>query len=98
MKRVRAVVRVVFEQAMEKELMAFLHALPYQRNPERKGRRNSYYTRDLLTSFGPLPELKVPSSRDGRFLSQLHSRYSRRQERVDQAIAEMFIRGVSTRK
>lgn len=98
MNRVRAVARVVFEQAMEEELTAFLQALPYQRKPDRKGRRNGYYTRDLLTSFGPLPELKVPRSRDGQFRTQLYSRYRRRQEKVDQAIAEMFIRGVSTRK
>jgi putative transposase len=98
MQRVRAVARIVFEQAMEAELTAFLQALPYQRNPERKGRRNGYYTRDLLTSFGPLPHLKVPRIREGPFRSQLYSRYQRRQERVDQAIAEMFIKGVSTRK
>jgi putative transposase len=98
MKRVRAVARVVFEQAMEEELTAFLQALPYQRNADRKGRRNGHYTRDLLTSFGQLPELKVPRSRYGEFRTQLYSRYRRRQERVDQAIAEMFIRGVSTRK
>lgn len=105
MTRVRAVARVVFEQAMEEELTAFLQeltaflqALPYQRNLERRGRRNGYYTRDLLTSFGPLPDLRVPRSRDGQFRTRMYSRYRRRQERVDEAIAEMFIRGVSTRK
>lgn len=98
MERVRAVARVVFEQAMEEELTAFLQALPYKRNPERKGRRNGYYSRDLVTSFGALHDLKVLRSRDGGFQTQLYSRYRRRQERVDQAISEMFIRGVSTRK
>jgi putative transposase len=98
MQRVRAVARAVFEQAMEEELTTFLQALPYQRNPQRKGRRNGYYTRGLLTSFGPLPHLKVPRSREGPFHSQLYSRYRRRQKRVDQAISEMFIKGVSTRK
>jgi putative transposase len=98
MARVRVVARVFFQQAMEEELTTFLQALPYQRSSGRKGRRNGYYTRDILTGFGPLPALKVPRSRDGQFHSQLCSRCRRRQQKEDQAIAQMFIKGVSTRK
>ncbi len=40
LKRARIVASVIFEQAMEEELIAFLQAFPYQRSPEHKGSRN----------------------------------------------------------
>jgi transposase-like protein len=81
---------------MLEELTDFLQALPYERTPGRRGQRNGTYARSLGTAFGVLTDLPVPRTRAGQFRSQLFDRYQRRQAEVDTAIAEMFIRGVST--
>lgn len=96
MQRAREVARAVFKSAMEAELDAFVNAMPYERSEARRGHRNGFYQRDLVTGMGVIRSLQVPRSREGGFQTKLLSRYRRRQEAVDRAIAEIFVRGVST--
>lgn len=96
--RMRQVVRILFEHVLEEELTAVLQAEPYERNGLRLGQRNGSYTRDLVTRFGRIVDLRVPRERAGRFRTKLFDRYKRRVKEIDTAIRDMFINGISTRK
>jgi len=91
----RNCVRVALQVILEEEVTALLGAAPYERNPGRRDRRNGSYTRNLDTSVGHIEQLEVPRTRHGH-RTQVFDRYQRRRREVDQAIGEMFIRGVST--
>jgi putative transposase len=83
---------------MREELSMFLQAQPYQRDEQRRGQRNGYYQRDLVTQAGRLEDLRVPRDRAGQFQSRVFERFDRYEPEVRTAILEMFIAGVSTRK
>ena len=93
--KLREAVRITLIEILEAEVEAMVGARRYQRTTQRRGYRNGYYTRDLSTSVGRITALPVPRTRSG-FRTQLFERYQRRQAELDQAIGEMFVRGVST--
>ena len=93
----RAVKRLL-EGAMEGELMEQLHAGRYRRIDTRRGYRNGYRERSLLTELGMLEHLRVPRDREGRYQTEVLPRYQRRQEGVNRMVRHMFLTGVSTRK
>lgn len=93
--RLRLSIRKTFIDILEEEVTAFLQAGKYQRNVERIDYRNGYYTRDLVTSSGKIEGLPVPRTRKG-FQTKIFERYQRHQAELDTAIAEMFVKGVST--
>jgi transposase-like protein len=94
---VRILLRKTIQQALEEELTVFLKAEPYIRTKGRRGYRNGYKSRTLKTRFGWL-ELRVPKDREGRFHSELFRRYRRNEEALVQAVADLYVKGVSTRK
>lgn len=49
------------------------------------------------TTVGQIADLPVPRTRGG-YQTQLFKRYHRRQDELDNAIGEMFVKGVSTTK
>lgn len=91
-------VRRLLEEAMEEQLVAQLRVSWYKRDPERVGYRNGYRERDLLTRYGLLENLRVPRDRDSLFKPQVIERYERRQEEINTAVRELFLRGISTRQ
>ena len=95
--RLRQAVRVALISVLEEEVSAFIGALPYERNQQRRDQRNGHYTRDLETSMGCIEDLPVPRTRGG-YHTQLFERYHRRRDELDTAIAEMFVDGVSMAK
>jgi len=92
------VVRRLMESAMEEELLEQLRAGRYRRSGLRRGYRNGYRQRDLLTEMGMLEHLRVPRDREGQYQPTILPRYQRRQEKVNAMVREMFLQGVSTRK
>ena len=92
------VVKQLLEGAMEGELVEELRAGRYRRSRFRRGYRNGYRGRDLLTELGLVERLRVPRDREGRYKSKVIPRYQRRREEVTRLVREMFLRGVSTRK
>lgn len=94
--KVRDAVRLTLITILEEEVEAFVGAPPYQRNGQRRDYRNGHYTRDLDTTSGRVHDLPVPRTRGG-FRTQLFERYQRRRAELDDAIGDMFVRGVSTR-
>jgi transposase-like protein len=54
--------------------------------PTRRGERNGYYTRNLLTPAGKIERLEVPRDREGEFVTELFERYKRMTGDVEEAI------------
>jgi putative transposase len=95
--QLRIAVRLTLVTILEEEVSAVIGALPYQRTDERLDYRNGHYTRDLETTVGLIEDLPVPRTRNGHE-TQLFDKYKRRRGELDEAISEMFIGGVSTRR
>lgn len=92
------VVQRLLEGAMEGELLEQLRAGRYRRTELRRGYRNGYRQRSLLTELGLVEHLRVPRDREGQYQPTVLPRYQRRQEKVNGLVREMFLSGVSTRK
>jgi len=58
---------------------------------------NGYYTRDLLTLFGPLEDLKVPRVREGEFHPRLLPYRRRTSIELSEAILALYASEASTR-
>ena len=61
-------------------------------------RRNGYYERDLLTSWGWISEIRVPRGRVTSVSDVVLPKYRRRQPEFDAAVMSSFLFGHSTRK
>jgi transposase-like protein len=70
------------EEIMREELSHFLGAEWGESTTERQGYRNGFYTRDLMTTAGPIEELQVPRDREGAFHTQAFERYRRYEPQV----------------
>ena len=91
------VVQRLLEESMEVEMLEQLRAAHYRRTELRRGYRNGYRHRSLLTEMGMLEHLRVPRDRDGRYQPTVLPHYQRRQETVNQMVREMFLSGVTAR-
>lgn len=58
--RQRQAAWVALIRVVEEEVIAFIGALPYERNQQRRDQRNGHYTRDPETSMGQIEGLPVP--------------------------------------
>jgi putative transposase len=94
----RAGIRVVLEEVMREELGALIGVGWGESNPNRKGYRNGYYTRDLVTASGRIEDLKVPRDREGQFHTQIFERYGRYEPHIAEGLTQMFVAGTSTHK
>ena len=84
----------MLEEGMTEHLAAGYH----QHTPSRRGERNGHYARNLITPVGRVEQLKVPRDRKGAFLTEVFERYKRMTREVEEAVLEMYLQGVSTRK
>ena len=73
------------------------NAKPYEQTEERTDYRNGYRERDYFTRLGKL-ELQVPRLRTQSVADDLFGRYKRSEQAIIAGIAEMVVKGVSTRK
>ena len=94
---VREVVRDAVQEVLEAEMDDCLGATKGERSSDRKGYRSGYYTRSLITRVGTL-ELRVPQDRQGLFSTEVFERYQRSEKALVDALIQMYIQGVSTRK
>jgi len=92
------VVKRLLESAMEEELLECIRVGRYRRTGLRRGYRNGYRQRNLLTELGLVEHLRVPRDRNGEYKPGVLKRYQRRQSRVNGLIREVFLAGVSTRR
>lgn len=94
----RSGIRIVLEGVMREELDALIGVRWGESGPKRKGYRNGFYQRDLVTGTGRIEDLRVPRDRDGQFRTQVFERYRRYEPQVAEGLTEMFVAGVSTHK
>src|SRR5215210_4231074 len=96
--RVREGVKTILEEILQEEMTEHIGAGHRETTSERKGERNGHYRRDLVTGAGKIERLEVPRDREGEFVTEVFERYKRLTGSVEEAILEMYLSGVSTRK
>lgn len=67
----RSGLKRLLEGAMEGELLEQLSAGWYRRTESRRGYRNGYRYRGLLTELGMVEHLRVPRDRDGAYQTKV---------------------------
>ena len=72
-------------------------AARYERKTDRRAFRAGHYERTLTAKAGKL-SLKVPKLKGALFESAVIERYRRRESSVEEALMEMYLAGVSTRR
>ena len=83
---------------MREELNALIGVGCGECSPKRKGYRNGFYHRDLVTSSGRIEDINVPRDREGQFHTQVFERYSRYEPHIAEGLTQMFVAGTSTHK
>lgn len=93
----QSVVKDLIEHALEAKAEEILQAERYERTPERKGYRNGYRSRWVMTRLGRIP-VRVPQMRGGGLDTQELKLLPRFEQAFLLTLLEMVINGVSTRK
>lgn len=91
------VLEKLLNEAMKLERSEFLGAGPYERTEERQGYANGYKPKTLMTRTGEI-RVEIPQVRGLKFYPRSLERGSRSERALKLAIAEMYVKGVSTRK
>lgn len=100
----RPAIRDAIETALAKELSAVLGAARYERISRRLGYRNGVHVRELGTPLGQVtvavPRARVQGTDGGvqEWRSGVLPRYSRRMQRLDHAIVNVYLSGTNQRK
>ena len=95
----RAFVRAMLQQYAEDEFMRYIGAKPYERTPNRRDYRHGSRKKALETRFGVIDGLEAPLGRKAAIsYSTILARHRRQDNRIEQIVSKMFLRGVSTRK
>ena len=87
----------LLQLAMEVQRDRAVGTGPHQRSDERRGHRNGYKPKTIQTRVGEL-SLQVPKARGVEFYPDCLERGRRSERALVNALAEMYVRGVSTRK
>lgn len=94
----RKLLRRMLENAMKAEVLGYIKRSRYQRSKVLIDYRNGYYHRNLLTSMGLIPRLRVPRTRKRGVRTKVFRSYQRRWKEVDDWVRGVFIGGISTRE
>jgi len=88
---------VLLEGLLEEARTVHVGAARHERVQDRRGHRNGYYARDLVTTYAPLPTLGVPRLLEGGIDVTRFDTSQRRQTAVVAAIGQLFLPGISVR-
>ena len=94
---VRQSVQEALNSLLDAEADRLTNAKKYERTEGRQDTRAGHYTRKLLTGAGEV-ELEIPKLRTLTFETAIIERYRRRESSVEEALVEMYLAGVSTRR
>ena len=94
---VRKTVEDTLNGLLEEEAGDLVGAERYERTAGRKAYRAGHYDRNLTTSSGEVT-IRMPKLKGMRFTTAAIERYRRRQTSVEEAMIEMYLAGVSTRR
>src|SRR5882672_9204254 len=89
--------RILLNEAMVIERSQALGAAPFERTEERTGYANGFKDKTVKTRFGKIV-FDVPQTRDVDFYPSALEKGLRSERALTLAIAEMYVKGVSTRK
>jgi len=90
-------IRVLLNEAMKLERSQTLQAQPFERSERRQGYVNGYKPKTVDTRLGAIT-FQVPQTRGVDFYPSALEKGVRSERALKLAIAEMYVRGVSTRK
>ncbi len=93
----RRTVEDTLNALLEEEADDLVKADRYERTAEREAYRAGHYERGLTTTSGQVT-LKMPKLKGMRFATAIIERYKRRETSVEEAMIEMYLAGVSTRR
>jgi len=94
---VRQTVEDTLNALLEEEADDLIGADRYERTADREAYRAGHYERGLTTTSGQVI-LKMPKLKGMRFATAIIERYKRRETSVEEAMIEMYLAGVSTRR
>ena len=94
---VRRTVEDTLNGLLEEEAGDLVGAERYERTAEREAYRAGHYERSLTTSSGEVT-IRMPKLKGMRFTTAIIERYRRRETSVEEAMIEMYLAGVSTRR
>ncbi|OZG67705.1 transposase, partial [Bifidobacterium aquikefiri] len=87
----------ILNRMLDAEADEITGAARYERSCGRKAYRAGHYERDLTVKAGKL-SVRVPKLKGALFESAVIERYRRREESVEEALIDMYLAGVSTRR
>jgi len=90
-------IRVIVNTAMQAERQQYLQAAPYQHTAERTGQANGFKPKTVNTRLGAIT-FDVPQVREGGFYPGALEKGLRSERALTLTLAEMYVKGVSTRK
>ena len=91
------VMQMLLNFAMKQERSQYLKAEPYERSTNREGYANGYKPKTLQTRMGSMT-VEIPQVRGMSFYPSSLEKGCRSDRALKLAIAEMYVKGVSTRK
>ena len=94
---VRKTIEETINAMLDEEADQLVGAGPYERTDERAAYRAGHYERGFTTTSGQVT-LKMPKLKGMRFATAVIERHKRRETSVEEAIIEMHLAGVSTRR
>ena len=94
---IRSLLEGILNALMKLERENAIQAKPYERSPERQAYANGFKARNFNTRMGAL-DLQIPQVRGLSFYPQCLEKGSRSEKALKLAVAEMYLKGVSTRK
>lgn len=94
---VRKTVEDTLNGLLEAEADDLVGAGRHGRTAEREAYRAGHYDRGLTTSSGEVT-IRMPKLKGARFTTAIIERYRRRESSVEEAMIEMYLAGVSTRR
>ncbi len=94
---VRRTVEDTLNGLLEAEADDLVGAGRYERTADREAYRAGHYDRGLTTSSGEVT-IRMPKLKGVRFTTAIIERYRRRESSVEEAMMEMYLAGVSTRR
>jgi len=94
---VRKTVEDTINALLEEEADVLVGAERYERTADREAYRAGHYDRKLTTTSGVV-KVEMPKLKGARFTTAIIERYKRREISVEEAIVEMYLAGVSTRR
>lgn len=95
--KMKALLEAVLNTVMKAERDQALQAVPYERSKERLGYANGFKDKTLKSRMGAL-KLRVPQTRDTNFYPTSLEKGLRSERALKLAVAEMYLKGVSTRR